>query len=140
MDSSYSNSNMYFHLGSSLLTFICSFITSNKQVNCLFPSDLENKLRLAKEEESLSKSEDDERRRVEEEEAMVAMSAQMQVIKQDNEQIQMVAAEMERIEGEVQDAKEIFTDLAQLVHTQGNNFQYIENNNNSSNTNNYKKQ
>lgn len=56
-----------------------------------------------------------------EEEAMNELSRQMLEIKQDNEQIQMVAAEMERLENNIHEVNEIFTDLAQIVHAQGNN-------------------
>lgn len=90
--------------------------------------DLEHKMKLAQEEESSSKSEDEEKRRREGEETINEMSQQMLQIKQDNEHLQIVAQEMERLENDIHGVNEIFTDLAQLVHVQGEAVTTIENN------------
>ncbi|KAI5730296.1 hypothetical protein M8J76_012150 [Diaphorina citri] len=89
--------------------------------------DLENKIKLVKENET-SKSDDERKRMEDEEEAMNELSRQMLEIKQDNEQIQMVAAEMERLENNIHEVNEIFTDLAQIVHAQGETVSTIEDN------------
>lgn len=87
---------------------------------------IENNIRLAK-EDILHKSEDEEKKKIEEE-ALNELSRQMLEIKQDNEQILMVAEEMERLENDIHGVQEIFTDLAQLVHIQGEAVSNIENN------------
>uniref|UniRef100_A0A8D8W7B3 Syntaxin-17 n=1 Tax=Cacopsylla melanoneura TaxID=428564 RepID=A0A8D8W7B3_9HEMI len=90
-------------------------------------TDVENKMKLVR-EEFLSNSEDEEQKKIEEERRIQELALQVQVIKQENEQIQMVAEEMERLESDVQDVKEIFTHLGQLVHEQGESVNRIEDN------------